>query len=85
LTATKQERSAMVSSPPGSSGRKPRVERVMRVIRLCRRLRLDKPAGDPTEKTIFIVWVAVSYSSAGTRPTVAGNYIPGGTRPTVIG
>jgi hypothetical protein len=73
----------MARSPPGSSGRKPRVVRVMRVIRLCRRFRLGEPAGDPAESALAM-GVAVSYISAGTRPTVAVNYISAGTRPTVI-
>ena len=59
----------MARSPPGSSGRKQRVERVTRVIRLCRRFRLDKPAGDPAESTLAL-GVAVNYIPAGTRPTV---------------
>ena len=60
----------MARSPPGSSGRKPRVERVMRAINLYRRFRLSEPAGDPAEKALAL-GVAVSYIPAGTRPTVA--------------
>jgi hypothetical protein len=64
---------------PRLPGWKQRIKLLMRVHRW---FRLGKPGGDP-DRGIFIVWVAVSYTSAGTRPTVAVSYGSAGARPTV--